>query len=247
MSRVPFALQLYTVRDHMEKDPAGTLERVKEAGYDRVELAGTAGMSAAEFKKLLDTSGLTPISAHVGLNEMAANLAPVLDDLNALGVKFCAFSGNASDRQGWLDVADQATDVGGRLRQAGVRLCYHNHAHEFEKYDGEYALDILLDRADAKCLEAQIDVYWAQYGGVDPVGLIRKYAGRCPLIHMKDMSADGSRTFAEVGRGVIDMPAVLSAAAAAGAQWYIVEQDICPGDSIESARISAEYLAAQTL
>ena len=97
--------------------------------------------------------------------------------------------------------------------------------------------DVDLDKA-----ALELDSYWVQYGGADPVEKLNQYKGRCPLLHVKDMSADASRTFTEVGRGIMDWGAILPAAAKAGVHWFIVEQDTCPGDSLESARISADYM-----
>lgn len=245
MGKLPFAIQLYTVRDHMERDAPGTLEKVKAAGYDYVELAGLAGRTAPEFKELLKRAGLTAISAHVSVDDLWKDVAPTVAMLNVFGIKYCAISWNASDREGWLANAKVLDSIGGKLHAAGIQFCYHNHAHEFAKFGGEYALDLLYANTKPENLAAQIDVYWVQYGNEDPVSYIKKYAGRCPLLHIKDMTAGEPRTFAEVGKGILDMPAVIAAGKAAGAKWFIVEQDTCAGDSLDSARISAEYMAKQ--
>jgi len=243
MGTLPFAIQLYTVRDHMDRDAPGTLEKIKAAGYDYVELAGTAGRTAPEFKALLKAAGLTPVSAHVSVDDLWKDVAPTVAMLNTLGIKYCAISWNATDREGWLANAKVLDSIGGKLHAAGVQFCYHNHAHEFVKYGDDYALDILYKNSKPENLAAQLDVYWVKFGNEDPVAYIQKYAGRCPLLHIKDMTAGEPRTFAEVGKGIIDMPAVIAAGKAAGTKWFIVEQDVCAGDSLDSARISAEYMA----
>ncbi|MBI5095660.1 MAG: sugar phosphate isomerase/epimerase [Candidatus Hydrogenedentes bacterium] len=243
MGKLPFAIQLYTVRDYMDKDAPETLKRVKAAGYDYVELAGLAGRTAPEFKKLVTDAGLTAISAHVSVEELWKDTAPTVAMLNEFGIKYAAISWNAKDKAGWLANAKVLDSIGGKLHAAGVQFCYHNHAHEFEKFDGVYALDLLYQNTKPENLAAQIDVYWVKYGNEDPVAYIKKYAGRCPLLHIKDMAKGESRTFSEVGCGIIDMPAVIAAGKAAGTKWFIVEQDTCPVDSLESARISAEYMA----
>ncbi len=245
MGNLPFALQLYTVRDHLEEDFPGTLERVKEIGYDHVELAGFGPYTPAECKQLLGDIGLTPVSAHVGLNELSVDAAAVIDVLHTLGVKYAPLSAGADSDEDWREIAKALETGGAKLREAGLTLCYHNHAHEFEKIGGQYILDFLFDSTDPAHLAAQIDTYWVKFGGEDPVAFVKKYAGRCPLLHVKDMTGDESPTFAEVGRGIIDWAPVFAAGAEAGVEWYIVEQDECAGDSIESARVSAEYMAAQ--
>ena len=243
MGKLPFAIQLYTVRDHMDKDAPGTLEKVKAAGYDYVELAGLAGRTAPEFKTLLENAGLTPVSAHVSVEDLWKDVAPSIATLTTLGIEYCALSWNATDREGWLANAKVLDVIGGKLRAAGIQFCYHNHSHEFVKYGDDYALDILYKNTKPENLAAQIDVYWVRHGGEDPVSYIQKYTGRCPLLHMKDMAPGESRAFAEVGKGILDMPAIIAAGKAAGVKWFIVEQDVCPGDSLESARISAEFMA----
>jgi len=237
-----FALQLYTVRDHLEKNPAATLEAVKAAGYDYVELAGTAGLSNAEYKALLDAVGLIPTSAHTGLPELLDNAGRVIEAAHTFGYRHIAFSHTAADARGWLEAARQADEAGALLRRMGLQLCYHNHAHEYALFDGRTAHDILTENSDPANLALELDVYWVRYAGMDPVEEIRRHSGRIPLLHVKDMTATEPHTFTEVGRGIIDMPAVFDAAREAGVEWYIVEQDECAGDSLDSARASAGYM-----
>jgi sugar phosphate isomerase/epimerase len=242
MTAVPFALQLYTVRDHMEKDPVGTLKAVKAAGYDNVELVGCEGYAPRDFKRILDDCGLRPISGHTGLKDIERDIREVVESAHTLGHKYLAFSANAPDRQGWFEVAEQSERAGEALAREGLRLCYHNHAHEYVRFGNETAYDIIMQNTSPQNLGAELDVFWVTFGGLDPVEQIRKYAHRCPLLHIKDMTADQPGKFAEVGRGIIDMPAVFEAGRDIGVDWYIVEQDECAGDSLESARISAEYM-----
>ena len=249
MGSIPFALQLYTVRDHMGQDAAATLKRVKEIGYDYVELAGTGGLSFAEFKAVLDDVGLTAIATHVGFDDATKNVDQLIETARLFGMEHVVVPGIdralTPDKQGWINCG-KAMDAGGaKLREAGVRLSYHNHNHEFEQFDGQYILDIFLGAAQPENLASELDTYWVKFGGADPVAQINKLKGRCPLLHIKDMTPGDDPTFAEVGRGIIDWAPVFAAGADAGTEWYIVEQDTCPGDSLESARISAEFMAAQ--
>jgi sugar phosphate isomerase/epimerase len=132
--------------------------------------------------------------------------------------------------------------MGEKCMAKGVQFGYHNHEHEFEKFDGEYGLDIIYRNSDPRMVFAEIDTYWAEHAGVDPVEYIKKYSGRCPLIHLKDMEAGEEKFFAEVGNGIMDMKGIVKAAKAAGAKWLIVEQDRCRRPAIESARMSFENL-----
>jgi len=249
MGSLPYALQLYTVRDHLDRDLAGTLKQVKAMGYDYVELAGLAGRTAREWRELLDELGLAAVSSHVGYAEVTGDVDAAVTDANLLGLKYIVVpylgADMAPDKAAWLTCARKLDAAGAKIREAGLQLCYHNHAHEFERYDGEYIFDLLYRETKPEHLAAEIDTYWVQYGGADPVATIRRYAGRCPLLHIKDMTAEEPRTFAEVGKGIMDWPAIFAAGKEAGAEWYIVEQDTCAGDSLESARISAEFMARQ--
>ncbi len=242
---IPFALQLYTVRDHLEKDFLQTLKRVKAAGYDFVETAGFEGHTPAEARALMQSAGLTPISAHAGYEDTIERPGAVIELAGALDVAYVAtgtFFQGGGTREDWVNAGKVLDAAGAELRQAGIQLCYHNHAHEFVKFEGEYAYDLMMAETDPANLQAQIDTYWVKDAGLDPVVVINQYAGRCPLLHIKDMTSGTPHTFAEVGNGIIDWPPIFEAGKDAGAKWFIVEQDACSADSLESARLSAEYM-----
>jgi len=246
MGSLPFALQLYTVRDHLEQDVPGTLQRVREIGYEHVELAGTHGLTPAEFKAALDAAGLHPISAHMGYEEITGEPQAVAEAAQTLGVDHvvvpCIDGAHTPDKEGWLTCARAMDAAGAQLREAGLNLAYHNHAHEFETYDGATVYDLIMGTAAPEHLAAEIDTFWVQYAGLDPVRLVEQYRDRCPLLHVKDMRDAEPKAFAEMGAGILDWPAIFEAAAD-GVAWYIVEQDTCPGDSLESAAVSAAFMA----
>ena len=246
---LPFAIQLYTVRDHMEKDPVHTLKRVRTAGYQFVEVAGTYGMGMSGFETLLRNSRLTPISMHTGYDEVINTPERVIADAKTLNVKFVVVGGIdralTPDKAGWIACGQALNEAGKTLKASGIQLCYHNHAHEFERIGEEYPYDILLNAAAPENLQAEIDLFWVAYAGLDPSRLVTKYSGRCPLLHMKDMLDKRSKAFAEVGSGILEWRKILDAAAPAGVQWYIVEQDVCAHDSLTSIQTSAEFMARQ--
>lgn len=247
MAKHPFALQLYTVRDHMAVNPGETLKQVKKIGYDAVELAGLAGLSPTEFKKRLNEAGLKAISAHVGYEEVASNPGAVIEMAATLGLKYVAVAkidpALTPDRGGWIKCANVLDAGGAQMRKAGLKLCYHNHAHEFQWLEGQLPLDILFDHAAPENLAAQLDLFWIQYAGSNPVDILQRYSGRCPLVHVKEMLDMKSRAFAEMGEGILKWDLIFKAAEQAGVEWYIVEQDACARDSIDSARISAGFMA----
>ena len=246
---LPFAVQLYTVRDYMDKDPEHALKRVRTAGYQYVETAGMYGMNASAFETLLRRMRLMPISMHTGYPEVINTPERVISDAKALNVKFAVVGGIdralTPDKAGWIACGQALNEAGKTLREHGIQLCYHNHSHEFERIGEEYPYDILFNAAAPENLQAEIDVFWVAYAGLDPARFITKYAGRCPLLHMKDMLDKRSKAFAEVGSGILEWRKILDAAAPAGVQWYIVEQDVCAHDSLTSIQTSAEFMARQ--
>ncbi|MHC5034574.1 MAG: sugar phosphate isomerase/epimerase family protein [Planctomycetota bacterium] len=246
MAQIPVALQLYTVRDQLAADYVGTLKRVKEIGYDLVQLTGQVPFDAPQMRDVLDEVGLSVAGIHVGLDKLQAELGHWIAYCKTLGTPdlVCPYlpEQHRGTQEDWLAVAALLDGVGARCADQGVRLSYHNHSFEFVKFDGKFALDLLYENTSPEHLYAEIDTYWVQHGGADPVEYIRKYSGRLPILHIKDMSADESRTFAEIGMGILDWPAIHQAAVEAGVEFYCVEQDTCPGDPFDSARISWEFM-----
>jgi sugar phosphate isomerase/epimerase len=248
MAQIPIALQMYTLREETARDFVGTLRKVAEIGYAGVEFAGTGGLTAQELQRLLDDLGLRPAGSHTGLDELERNLNAALDFSQAIGnsVIVCPYlpENRRRSADAYRAVAELLNRVGGACREHGLQLCYHNHDFEFQQFDGQYGLDILLGATDRELVELELDTYWVKKAGEDPVAYIRKYAGRCPLIHLKDMAADEKGSFAEVGEGTMDWPAIFAAAEPAGARWYIVEQDTCRRPPLESVAISLRNLRA---
>ena len=251
MKPVPFALQLYSVRDVLEKDLAGGLSKVKAAGYDCVETAGTYDLDAPRFRALLDECGLRAVSAHMDLETVTQRTPEAIVQAHALGVRYVVMPWTdpalMNDKAAWVECGTALDTAGAAFRQAGIRLGYHNHEHEFVRLGGKYALDILMEAALPEHLFAQIDCYWVSFGHADPAALIRRYTDRCPLIHIKDMSAGDERDVTEIGNGIIDWQRVFAAGVEAGTEWYVVEQDHSKIGPIESATISAAFMARQLL
>jgi len=249
MPNIPVALQLYTVRDATEKDFVGTVRQVAEMGYAGVEIAGnTGGMSPSELRAFLADLGLAVAGSHIGIEVLESNLDQVIGDNATLGNRWIVCPWMPEDRRkdaaGWRAVAAQLTEIGARVKAAGLQLCYHNHSFEFQRFDGETGFDIFYGAADPDLVQAEIDTYWVQHGGEEPSATIARFAGRAPLVHLKDMTPGDSPTFTEVGNGILDFRAIFAASERAGVEWYIVEQDTCAGPSVESARTSLANLKA---
>ena len=249
MGKPVLGLQVYTVRDSLSADFAGTLRRVREVGYDAVELCGTGPYTGAEVKRLCDDLGLRVAGMHVGLDALEHDLSGCIATARDLGMENLVCPGLPEDRRktrdDWLNSAKALDALGRKCRAQGVYLSYHNHSVEFVRLGGVYALDVLFENSSPQNLCSEIDTYWVKHGGAEPVAYIKKYAGRIKILHCKDMAADKDRSFAEVGNGVLDWQAIHAAALQAGVEWYCVEQDVCPGDPMESARLSAQFMRSK--
>jgi sugar phosphate isomerase/epimerase len=246
---LPIAIQLYTLRDDCAADFKGTLKKVKEMGYDGVEFAGLNGLSAAEVKSMCDELGLTPISAHVPYYDMVADPEGVLRTYAEIGCRYVAIPYLTPEcrpgTDGFVKVVENAAMLGKVARDLGMTLLYHNHDFEFEKIDGKYALEILYDTVPADLLQTELDTCWVRVGGEDPAPYVRKFAGRTPIVHLKDYAGGKSEhmyeligieseekaseekpfEFRPVGFGVQDVPGIIAAATEGGAGWLVVEQD----------------------
>jgi len=246
VAKIPVALQMYTVRDIAKDDLPGALRRVAEIGYKGVELAGTGGLSAGELKGILFDLGLEIAANHVGLEQLENNLEEVLDYNAELANDYivCPYipEGRRRTAADYRSLAEVLNSIGLECQDRDLQFCYHNHAFEFEKFDGLFGLDILFDATFADVVKAELDVYWIAYGGERPVEYIRRYADRVPLVHLKDLAADEKRSFAEVGEGILDMPAIVQACRDARVDWLIVEQDVCKRPPLECAAISLRNL-----
>jgi sugar phosphate isomerase/epimerase len=261
----PMAMQLWTVFAQIQKDLPGTLAAVKKVGYDVVESAGLMGKTAAQFRKLLDDTGLSCRSAHYGMGELLENTQRSIDDSKTLGARWivCAspqLPPSAPANQDWivamrdgmtLDAwktnAEGLARIAPQVKQAGLTLLYHNHFMEFADRGGKSGLDVLLEGADPSLLRLQLDIGWVHAAGQDAAATLRKYAGRVDLLHVKDMVVDaqspvGFRSV-EVGRGQIDWKTVLPLARKLGVKGLFVEQEApYKRDIFESLAISRDYL-----
>ena len=263
MKQFPIALQVYSIRQNAEQDFAATMKQVKAMGYDGVELAGTYGMTASACKAILDEIGLELVSAHVNLDLQEQD--EILDDFASTGLKYIAipwFPAPADETE--LDtVIERFRNAAQRAKARGMQLLYHNHDFEFQKLRGSYILDTYYSEISADLLETELDTCWVNVGGEDPVAYVRKYAGRAPIVHVKDfvgsksenmygligqeeteVKKTGAFEFRPVGYGVQNFPAILQAAEEAGAQWLVVEQDQPSMEKtpLECAKMSIDYL-----
>ncbi|MBB6673748.1 sugar phosphate isomerase/epimerase family protein [Cohnella nanjingensis] len=248
MNRFPIAIQPYTVREALGQDYFGTLEKLAAIGYEGIELGlPPEGVTVAEQLKALDALGLKVIGSHASFNSFDVDFDRLIDYLHQAGGKYVAISLLFDSKEDALRKAERLNEIGELCRAGNLTFLYHNHDWEFRKFDGEYVLDLIMRETDPRLVQLELDTYWIAKGGEDPAAYIAKWAGRCPLLHVKDMEPGEERFFAEIGEGVLDFRAIAEAAAGAGTEWLVVEQDAGRRDPFESLAISYRNLAAMDL
>lgn len=262
------ALQLYSVREDMQKDFYGTLKKVKEMGYSGVEFAGLYGYDPLEVKKMCEELGLVTLSAHVPFVDLMNKMDETIACYKALGTKYVVVPYLGGEyrpgNEDFQNFMDSMKVLGAKLAECDMVLQYHNHDFEFIKLDGEYALDILYKEVGPELLQTQIDTCWVNVAGENPAEYVKKYAGRIPTVHLKDFvggksenmyaligidddeekDTQGKFEFRPVGMGIQNFAPIVEAAIEGGATWFIVEQDQpCLGlTPLECAEKSIQYL-----
>lgn len=240
--KIPVALQLYTLREVMKSDFMGILEKVAEIGYQGVEFAGFGGIEAGFLKRHLDSLNIKVAGSHTPLTLLRNDIEQVIEDNLRLENQYIIVPyADFNAKNDYLDLAEELSEIGTRLKERGLQLCYHNHSHELKKYDDKYGLDILFENTESGVLKPEIDTYWVKKAGIDPISYLKKYNGRTPLVHIKDME-EGTGDFAEVGEGIIDIRGLVEQAKRNGAEWLVVEQDQCKRPALESIEISFNNL-----
>lgn len=246
------AAQLYTLRDFIKTpaDIATTLKKVRKLGYQAVQVSAMGPIAEDELVKILEGEGLALCATHEDATTILDSPHAVVERLKKLNCKYTAYPFPKGIDMG--DVAQvhalarRLDAAGAVLREAGQVLTYHNHAIEFIRYGDKLGLEIIYDETAPRNLQAEIDTYWVQYGGGSPVEWCGRLAGRLPLLHMKDykFTKENKHDMAEIGCGNLDWKAIIAAAEKSGCEWFIVEQDYCPGDPFDSLKASFDYISA---
>lgn len=237
-----YGLQVYTLRDAIQKDFKGTLKRVADIGYNYIELFDYQngqyfGNSIQETKKIITDLGLKVRSSHILLGKaMADRKGTMMNDWERtvadaaeLGQEYivCAYlfdneRESIDDYKRYVDLFNEKGEI---AKKHGLQFAYHNHDFEFIKMDGQVPYDLLLNNCDKDLVKFEMDLYWMHRAKQDPVAYFEKHSGRFPLWHVKDMTGDEEQFFAPVGKGVIDWKRIFNHADKAGMKYFFVEQD----------------------
>lgn len=239
----PLGLQLYTVRDLMQRDFEGTLRAVAAAGYAQVEFAGYFDHTPAQVRAALSAAGLTAPAAHVDGDLMVNRWAETVERAVAVGHRYVVIAWIPQQMRGSLDAWRRIAELMNRCAEmaggAGIQLGYHNHDYVFPVTEGRVPYDVLLESTDPATVKFEMDVYWTRKGGADPLAYFARWPGRFPMLHVKDLDAAGNMV--DVGQGIIDWRAIVAQRAAAGTEHFFVEHDD-PPNPLQSIAASYRYL-----
>ena len=245
------AIQLYTVREPAKKDLDGTLKKLHAMGWENVQWSGMPDLPADKIRAALDAAQLKAISAHVKVEPFEKDFEANLHFWKTVGVDHLAVGTMMNDcranLEAWLRGAKRLAALGAKLRAEGIRFAYHNHNMEFGKFpaDPRRKIDILYESTSANDLKAEFDVAWVFAGGANPADYLRKYKGRSPVIHVKDLMSlkkGGKVQFTPLGQGVQNWKEIFAAAHESGVEWYAYEQDSGQGSPFDWARESLAFM-----
>jgi len=238
-------LQLYSIRDAMAADVPGSLKIVSELGYKYLELADYVdgkfyGYEPAEFKKMVDDLGMKILSSHTQVEGAGVTLdsaRKMAEDHSKIGAKYCIQPWIVEEMRtsvaSYQRMAANWNQIGQVMKEYGMQFGYHNHNFEFANVEGKVPyFDIMLAELDKELVIMELDMFWVSKAGHNPVDIFKKYPGRFPLYHLKDMYTNQDPFFevikddiAPVGEGVIDFKEIIAAQDIAGMKYIIVEQD----------------------
>ncbi len=247
-------LELYSVRNELKKDLGGTLKLVRSWGFEEVELAGFPPMSAQDTARALRSAGLHAISQFVDYERLRDDLAGVIRDARTLGLEtvICGWIPHESvlTRQDADAAIESFNKWGAAAAREKLRLGYHMHGYEFVASGDGTLMHTLLERTDPRFVDYEMDVFWVVRGGGDPVGLLNRYGSRIRILHLKDIqrgTPTGITTgeapdeaSVALGTGIVDVPAVMTAAVKARVKWYLIEDE--HPDAVRQIPQSIDYL-----
>ena len=258
-------VQLYTVRDLMKTDFAGTIAKVASTGYKEVEFAGYFDHSPQDVRSILDKNGLTAPSCHVSLDVVQNKWPETIEAAKTIGHSFivCPWidENMRNSADAWKKVVETFNKAGETSKKAGIQFAYHNHWWEFgpnAALGGKLTYDYLLASTDKNLVKMEMDLGWISVAGHDPVAYFKQYPGRFPLVHVKDfkslpkLAPDQIASFnagplehgdmTAPGSGIIDWKRIFSHSDEAGIKHYFLEHD-SPQDPWATLTDGYKYLS----
>ena len=240
-------LQLYTLRSEMEKSVDATLAKVAQLGFKEMEFAGYFKKTPAQIAALLQANGLTAPSAHVDRNAIGNGWPELLDNAARMGHQWVVVAyipeADRASADSYKRLAGEFNTAAAAAKQRGISFAYHNHDFEFAPLGPTNGHAVLLAECDRSLVQFELDLFWITKARQDAAAYVARHPGRFPLVHVKDMMADGSMT--EVGSGTIDFQKIFTAARG-GIKHFFVEHDNpkLPFESVEKSVQALRRLSA---
>ena len=235
----PVGVQAYSFRNYFPKDVVGTLDRIQAMGIKEIE-GGSGKIDPADYRKLCEDRGISIPSTGAQFKELEENPMKVVETAKALGAKYvmCAWVPHPSRGNFSKADADKAIAVfnaaGKVLAENGLTFCYHPHGYEFQPYEDGTLLDYIITQTNPDYVSFEMDIFWVQFGGGDPVALLNKYGDRWKLLHLKDIKKGIQKDLTggtdvefnvPLGTGQLDMEGILKVAKKIGIAHYFMEDE----------------------
>ncbi len=244
-------LQLYSLRDVINKDPKGVLKSVADFGYKKLETFGYKegkqfGLPVKEYGDYVKSLGMKTVSGHYGIDIVINSWEKTCADAKAIGQEYVVVPWLNEEYYNTLDVLKKTCAIINKgavvAKQNGLRMGYHNHAFEFKQVEGQVIFDVMMKELDPKLVSMEMDLFWVVNAGQDPLQYIEKYPGRFEQWHVKDMDKSDRNKNADVGTGSIDFKKIFTLAKKSGMKHFYIEQETYPGTSTDSVKSSIKGL-----
>lgn len=239
-------VQLYTFRKEMLADAKGTLQKIAALGITQIESAGSEkgsyyGLTPKEMKSICHDLGMTLRSGHVHIDD---KWEQTMHNAAESGQEYLICSSMPVEGQtidNYKKVAERFNTAGEACKKMGLKFGYHNHAYEFESDNGQVLYDVLLQHTDKAVVNMEMDLGWVITAGKNPLDYFKKYPGRFPLWHLKDMDV-AQKHSVEFGKGQLQILQMLQHSKAAGMKYFFVEQEEYASTPFESMEWNVAYL-----
>ena len=239
-------LQLYSIKELTESDFLGTIEKVARIGYDGVEFAGYFNTRAKDLRNCLAAAGIAAAGSHIGIESLREQLDACIEYSNEINSPYIIVPYIPEEMRNSLDAykatAEEFNKIGEKCRKNGILFGYHNHEFEFEKFGGEFGLDLLVNHTAPENFFIELDTYWVEYSRLKSVDFVNKYKERCKILHIKDMKSMEDMENTEIGKGIMDFKGITAASLAYNPQWFTVEQEAFEIPQLQSIEESLRYL-----
>ena len=230
----------------MKADWKGTLKKAVEFGFTEIEGGSNHAASPQEFLSYCKEVGIKPIAGALDFKTKNEDLSKVFHNLNELKLKYAVvywpwMGGGPFKLDDCKKSCEILNDLSAKAKANGLQLLWHNHDKEFQAMEEGLPFDYIMTHTDPKTVQCELDIYWVKKGGADPLEFLKKYSGRIPVLHVKDMAAGPEQDFICPGRGIIDFASIFAEAKKQGIEHYFVERDNEP-DGIGCLKSSGEFL-----